>query len=196
MQTAWLGGGLALTCLAVGGFHAVRAARGAPGGVHHELAHAAMALGMAAMFVPVADPLPRAAWYAVFGGIGAWFTVAAVRGCARSRHLVVCAAAMVFMLLVHAPGHGAAGTGPHAVHPVVAGSGGLALLLTAASLVLAAYFAVHAVGHLTARDPAPQAAVTPGAGTSGIATRLRAEPAAHIVTGAAMAVMLLAGTAG
>ncbi|HVL85798.1 MAG TPA: DUF5134 domain-containing protein, partial [Pseudonocardia sp.] len=105
VQTAWIAGVFAVTCLAVGAFHVVRAAR-RHAGVVGELAHGTMCAGMAAMFLPAADPLPRPVWFGAFVAIGAWFTAVALRRGPRVReagHHVVCAGAMVFMLVVHAP---------------------------------------------------------------------------------------------
>lgn len=60
-----LAGLLALACLAVGGYHALRLAvlRTDP---PNEAAHAVMGIGMAARFSPLGDPLPAPVWTVVF----------------------------------------------------------------------------------------------------------------------------------
>ncbi|MGH3567171.1 MAG: DUF5134 domain-containing protein [Pseudonocardia sp.] len=202
----WLDGPLAVLSLGIGLLYTVmvitRKARPTSG-----LAHALMGVGMAAMFVPRFDPLPRAGWVAIFVLIGAWFGATALREGRRfgePAHHVVGAAAMVFMLLAHrhdtAP---AAAVEPaHAHHGAAAGGGTAAF--SALALVLAAYFVAHAVHHLLARGPADAVPGLPGrgsadaepapAGAIGVLARVsaqRAVPASHVVMGATMAVMLL-----
>jgi hypothetical protein len=64
---SWVSAALAVVCLAVSGLHLARLALHAggfgdvPGGPVGEVSHAAMALGMAAMFSPLGDPLPGSA---------------------------------------------------------------------------------------------------------------------------------------
>lgn len=191
VQTAWLAAVLAGTCAVAGLFHLVRAV-GRQAGAVGELAHVAMCAGMAAMFLPAADPLPRTAWLVAFLAIGAWFAAAALRrgpGVREAGHHVVCAGAMVFMLLAH--GSAVAG---HAHHGALAAGGPVTLVLTGAALLLAAYFVAHAVRHLT--SPACAAPGATGAVTvlDRVATA-RAEPVTHVVMGAAMAVMLLGAAA-
>lgn len=201
MQTAWLSGALGVLCLGVGLLHLARLAlrRGDPTG---EAAHTVMGLGMAAMFVPAADPLPHTAWLLAFLGVGAWFGLAALRAgtvAGEPGHHVAGAAAMTFMLFAHhSGGVGAAGGGGHAHHggAVAVDGGAIAggpatLGITALALLLAAYFAAHAVGHLAGRADT-------GAGTapvrSAVLTRVRThrvDPVLHAVMGATMAVMLL-----
>ncbi|MGH8571457.1 MAG: DUF5134 domain-containing protein, partial [Gammaproteobacteria bacterium] len=72
--------------------------------------HAVMGVGMAAMFVPALDPVPRPVWAAIFLLVGAWFGAAALRAgslLGDAGHLAVGAVAMLFMLVRHA--HGATG---------------------------------------------------------------------------------------
>jgi hypothetical protein len=187
---AWLSGILAVACLLVGVFHLARILLVREGALG-ELSHATMGFGMAAMFVPAADPLPRPAWLVAFAVTGAWFAGVAVRagtGRGEPAHHVVSAGAMTFMLLAHAPTAAAV----HAHRGVVAADGGSAtLLLTGLALLLAAYFVAHAVRHLTgSAQHVP--AVTPD--RVAVLSRVRArhvDPAVHVVTGAVMAVMLL-----
>lgn len=119
---------LAVACLGAGVFHLLRLVlvRTDPAA---EGSHAAMGLGMAAMFAPVGDPVPGPVWVAVFALGAAWFAGAALRapaGPARSDavHHVVGGGAMVFMLLA---GHGQA-PGPAS---------------SVAAVVLAGYFGWH-----------------------------------------------------
>ncbi|MGH3613781.1 MAG: DUF5134 domain-containing protein [Pseudonocardia sp.] len=189
----WLDGPLAVLCLGIGLLYTVmvltRNARPTSG-----LAHALMGVGMAAMFAPRFDPLPRVGWVVIFVLIGAWFGAAALRDGPRfgePAHHVVGAAAMIFMLLAHR--HDAAPAvvdPPHAHHGAAAGGGTAAF--SALALVLAAYFVTHAVHHLSARAAADAEPVP--VGTVGVLVRMnaqRAVPASHVVMGATMAIMLL-----
>lgn len=187
---------LSLACLAVGGFHLLRLAVVRVDAIG-EVAHAAMGVGMAAMFSPLGDPVPAPLWTAVFVSTGAWFAALALRIPAGSRrsdavHHVVGAAAMLFMLLGgHGAGAGAA-DGAHAGHVGHGGGpdGGLGLA-SVVSIVLAGYFAWHV---LRCGDRLRGAAPEP---VGGVAVRTqvlrdtRTVIVAHIVTAAAMTVMLL-----
>ncbi|MHA6785068.1 DUF5134 domain-containing protein [Pseudonocardia saturnea] len=194
---------LAVVCLAVGVLHLARLAllRTDPVG---ELSHAAMGVGMAAMFSPLGDPVPAPVWVVVFGLCGAWFGSVALRTPsgpvhADAAHHVVGSGAMLFMLL-GAHGAGVAGTGAaHAGHVGHGGGpdGGLGLA-SLVSIVLAGYFAWHVlrcVDHL-------RAVPAPAADAGAVRLRLvtlrpitlrdaRVVAAAHVVMAAAMAVMLL-----
>src|SRR5687768_10954640 len=93
---AWIGGPLGLVSLCAGVYHIALMisgrARFAPAA-----AHAAMGIGMAAMFVPAADPLPGPVWIAVFSAFAAWFGVAGLRAgtfLGESGHHAVAAVAM------------------------------------------------------------------------------------------------------
>lgn len=197
MSMDLLSGGLGALCLAVALLHLVRLGlrRGEPLG---EVSHAVMGLGMAAMFVPAADPLPRTAWLVAFAAIGAWFAAAAVRArtvAGGPGHHLAGAVAMTFMLFAHQHrGAAAAGGGAHAHHGGVAAvdGGPMALVVTGAALLLAAYFAAHAVRHLTGQPhPLPGPAV---GGRIAVLERVRThavDPVLHVAMGAAMAVMLL-----
>ncbi|ODU00038.1 MAG: hypothetical protein ABS81_24565 [Pseudonocardia sp. SCN 72-86] len=127
---------LALGCLALGVLHLARLIlmRGDRVG---EASHAAMGVGMAAMYSPLGDPVPDAVWLGVFAATGLWFAALAVRaglGTRDAGYHVVCAVAMLFMLTMG--GHDAAGG--HGGH------GGIGLLSVAA-LLLAGFFAWHAL---------------------------------------------------
>jgi len=190
----WLDGPLAVLSLGIGLLYIVmvitRKVRSTSG-----LTHALMGVGMAAMFAPRFDPLPRVGWVAIFVLIGAWFGAAALRaglGFGEPAHHVVGAVAMVFMILAHR--HDAAPVAvtdhAHAHHGAAAGGGTAAF--SALALVLAAYFIAHVVHHLLARASAGVEPVP--AGAVGVLARVnaqRAVPASHVVMGATMAVMLL-----
>jgi hypothetical protein len=193
----WLSGGLAVACLVVGLLHLVRlAVRRRDAAV--ELSHAAMGLGMAAMFSPLGDPLPRPLWTAVFVLCAAWFAAAVLRSgslAGDGPHHVVGSGAMLFMLAAGhaAPGDAASAHAGHAAHGGAAGTLGLA---SVAALVLAAYFAWHALrcaDRCRRPDPADGPAPPPGG-----AVALAWSPAApriavgaHLVMSVAMVVMLL-----
>lgn len=171
---------LAVTCLAIGLLHLQLAS----GQLAESAAHAVMGLGMAAMFVPAADPIPRPVWLAVFVALGAWAAVAAVRErslVGPAGHHLVGAAAMVFMVLSHV----------HPVHHegVAPSSGGLALLLAVLALAFTAWFVADIARILAA--PATPRGAAPAAGAGGrLALRL-ARPA-RVAASAAMVVMLVA----
>lgn len=186
---------LAVGCLGVGAFHLARLGLDPP----REASHAAMGIGMAAMFSPSGDPVPAAVWIAVFTACGAWFAADALRSPAGSRrsdavHHVVGSGAMLFMLL---GGHGGGVAGTGAVHAGHVGHGaGTGLGLSSpVALVLAGYFAWHVLrcaDHLRAcapRDEAP--AGGPVAVRSAVLRDARSVALAHLVMAAATAVMLL-----
>jgi hypothetical protein len=161
---------LAVVCLAVAAVHLLRLRLDPPA----EAAHAAMGLGMAAMFSPFGDPVPAPVWTAAFLVCGTWFASVALRSPAgRGREdavqHVVGSGAMLFMLL---GGHGAGG-GPA---PLVA-------------MVLAGWFAWHALrcGDRLRCAPAPGAVL--------VRTALLRDPRtaalAHVVMAGAMTVMLV-----
>lgn len=162
---AWL---LVVGCLAVVGLHLLRlvVVRADPQG---EASHAAMGVGMAAMFSPVGDPVPSPVWIALFALCGAWAGAAALRtpaGPLRSEavHHVVGGGAMVFMLSV---GHGDA--------PAPA---------SVAAIVLAGYFGWHVL-RCSDRFGAAPAVVAAAVRSARVAA------GAHAALAAAMAVMLL-----
>lgn len=114
-------------CLIVGILHLHQLLTVSTGRVW-EASSAAAAIGMAAMFSPLGDPVPAPVWIAVFGGCAAWVGVLAVRDRAitgHAGHHLLCSAAMLFMLLGHRL-HG----------------GGLGIVSVVA-LVAAGYFAWH-----------------------------------------------------
>jgi len=132
----WVNVILAVCCLGLGALHLTRLAlmRGDRVG---EASHAAMGLGMAAMYSPLGDPVPDPVWIAVFAGTGLWFAALAVRagiGTRDAGYHVACAVAMLFVLT--AGGHGT--PGGHGGHPDVA-------LLSVAALLFAGFFAWHAL---------------------------------------------------
>jgi hypothetical protein len=184
--TAWVSGGLAAVCLGVGLLHLLRAALRRED-VAGELSHAAMGVGMAAMFSPLGNPVPGPVWTVVFGLCLAWFGGAVVRSRTvggDAGHHVVGSGAMLLML---AAGHSAHGRGAE-------GTLGLA---SVAALALTGYFAWHALRCADrCRRPEP-AAHAPDSGT--VALRApslsfgapQTAAAAHLVMAVAMAVMLL-----
>lgn len=202
----YLSGVLALVCLAVAALHLLRLVvlRSDPLG---EATHAAMAVGMAAMFSPFGDPVPAPAWAAVFVLCGAWFAVHALREgtlWGHPGHHVVGSGAMLFMLLSghsHAPGSGGQAHAGHLAHGPddVLGVGSLA------AIVLAGYFAWHVLRCVDRMEEAA-AVVAPTAGGA-VAVRapavrdtaVRAPAAlqgqavalAHVVMAVGMTVMLL-----
>jgi len=143
---AWIDGPLGLASLLAGMYHIALLAGGraqfAPAA-----SHAAMGIGMAAMFVPAADPLPGLVWIAVFLGIAGWFGVAGLRAgtfLGEAGHHAVGAVAMLYMLLQgHSLGAvGAAASGAveseHAHH--AGGAAAPPLLMTAIALAFVAWF--------------------------------------------------------
>jgi hypothetical protein len=173
---------LAVTCLGLAIGHVARAVvplggRACAGG------HAAMALGMAAMWLPVADPLPTAGWAAVFVLLGAWFGSATLRAGSLSGelgHLVVGSAAMVFMLLAHAPMAAADAAGGGHGHHGGAGPGASGPLVVAVALVLGAWFVCEVLLAGRAWAAGRTSLVTagaPGGGASGPQAGPAADPA-------------------
>jgi hypothetical protein len=146
---AWIDVLLGLLCLLAGMYPVALLIRGraelAPA-----VAHAAMGMGMAAMFVPAADPLPAIGWTAVFLAVAAWFAVAGLRAgtlFGEAGHHAVGAVAMIYMLQGHVLGAvGAVASGAAAsglVEPEHAHHGGGAapsLLMTAIALAFVAWF--------------------------------------------------------
>lgn len=194
----WVSGGLAVACLVVGLLHLVRlAVRRRDTAV--ELSHAAMGLGMAAMFSPLGDPLPRPLWTAVFVLCAAWFTAAVLRSgslAGEGPHHVVGSGAMLFMLAAGhaAPADGGPAHAGHAAHG--AGAAATLGLASVAALVLTAYFAWHALQCVErCRRPGPADATAPRAGGAVVLAWSPSAPriaaGAHLVMSVAMAVMLL-----
>lgn len=188
----WLGIPLGVACLAVGLLHlGMPAARRAS--VTASAPHALMGLGMAAMFVPPADPLPQLVWVAAFALVAAWFGAEALRAgslLGAAGHHVVGAAAMLFMLL-GGHDHGSAPAGgavdPEHAHHAAAGGSGPGLLVTALALAFAAWFVADTVRALT-RTPVPAGGPAVGVpraeGLGGVGV-------AHLAMNVAMAVMLI-----
>lgn len=168
---------LAAVCLAIGVLH-LGTASGRGG---EAVAHGVMGLGMAAMFVPAADPLPRPVWVGVFAVLAAWAAVAAVRERSLSghgAHHLVGAAAMLFMVLT-----------PH--HHGAAGPAGSALLLAVVALAFTAWF----VADVTRALATPRDTDAPRSGRVGLVawpTLPSLLRPARIVMSGAMAVMLVA----
>jgi hypothetical protein len=84
------------------------------------LAHAVMAVAMAAMFLPVPNPVPGAIWIVLFAVMAAWFAagllrartvggVGAIRWTSVAIHHVVGSLAMIYMSVVTLSGSGMAG---------------------------------------------------------------------------------------
>jgi hypothetical protein len=177
--TGWLAGAFAVVCLGVGLLHLLRAAL-LRLDVAGELSHAAMGLGMAAMFSPLGNPVPGAVWTVVFALAMAWFGRVVVRsrtfGGDAGHHAVGSGA----MLLMLAAGHSAHGRGAVGTLGVV----------SVAALALTGYFAWHA---LRCADGCRRPEPTPGA----VAVRTGALEAPHVaaaaqlVTATTMSVMLL-----
>ncbi|MFC4948621.1 DUF5134 domain-containing protein [Pseudonocardia sp. GCM10023141] len=113
-------------------------------------AHMAMGVGMAAMFVPTMDPLPRGVWIAVFVVISVWVGV----GCLRAStflgevgHHAVGAMAMLYMLFGHSDSAvGAIGVVEHqlAHHRSTAGAAP-PLLMTAIALAFVGWFVADVI---------------------------------------------------
>ncbi|MGE3285211.1 MAG: DUF5134 domain-containing protein [Pseudonocardia sp.] len=168
---------LAAVCLGIGVLHLGTSA----GRRGEALAHGVMGLGMAAMFVPSLDPMPRWAWIAVFLALGVWAGAAALRASGRDArqvhvHHLVGAAAMLFMALTPTHHHGGSG-GPDG-----------SLLLAVVALGFTAWFLADVARMLTnTAPPGPDGAAGP------VATQARLQRPARIAMSAAMAVMLVAG---
>jgi hypothetical protein len=198
----WVSGVLSIGCLAVVLLHLVRLvlpAGATPGDRIGEVSHAVMALGMAAMFSPLGNPLPAPVWTVTYLLCGAWFAAVALRTPAPggdATHHVVGSAAMLFMLIQHDPA--AAGAPAAAGHAAHGGGGGGLGLVSLAAILLAGYFAWHAL-RCTDRLRAGTSVVAEAGGVA-IARRVRPVSVrssqvvalAHVVMAVAMTVMLLA----
>jgi hypothetical protein len=208
MAVDWVSAGLALVCLAVVALHLARLVAHAnafgdvPGGPIGEISHAVMALGMAAMFSPLGDPLPAPAWTIAFVLCGAWFAAVALRAGSfggDAGHHVVGSAAMLFMLLT-GHDHVESGTGADAGHAAHHSStdGGVGIASVVA-ILLAGYFVWHAlrcsdrlrtaVAHPAPGDP--RSGTTEVAQRTGVLRSARTVAQAHVVMAVAMTVMLL-----
>lgn len=195
----WVSGALALVCLAVAALHLTRVALQAtpfgdvPDGPAGEVSHAAMAAGMAAMFSPVGDPLPGPVWTVVFVACGLWFGTVALRTRSfrgdAAQH-VVGSAAMLFMLLTH---HNTVTAGQDAGHAAHGGTGPVLVI----AILLAGYFAWHALRCVDRLGAAPPAVADPAGGAAvaqrvGVLRSAQTVAVAHVVMAVAMTVMLLA----
>ncbi len=171
MGPIWVQWIFSVACLGVGGYYAAAsvARRGEPRtgartlpGSAYDLPHLAMALGMAAMFSPLGDPVPRLAWVIVFALSAAWFASWALRdglvfdglGADTTAHHLVANLAMLFMLMTSHQ-HGAAGAASgqgHEGHTGAAGGSGLLAgsIGTVLTVILAGYFVVHTARSLRA----------------------------------------------
>lgn len=185
---------LTAACVLVAGYrlvHATGAGRGSaarPARPRRDgsvaAAHAAMELGMAAMFSPALSPIPPATWVLVSGAFAAGtLIVPGRRGAAgrasgpgsiagaRDRAYL----AMVSVSMVFAVGDGSAG--PSSTHRHAATARGAPIL----AWLLASYFVVYAVLSATRWSAARRGAVRPALLTG-----------CDVATSAAMAYMLLA----
>lgn len=163
-----------------------------------EVAHLLMGLGMAAMFAPAADPLPRLAWVLVFGVYGAWLVAAVLRADERGpvasdragrAHAVVSTAAMVYMFAAMGGGGQPDAVVASAESVVLAhdhAAGGVDLVPVTAALGV--YFVLHA--GWSALRGATGAGCAPGAaGAHPILFGARAVACCHAVMGLAMGYM-------
>jgi Domain of unknown function (DUF5134) len=161
----------------------------------------AMALGMVAMFVPSADPLPPLVWIGIFAVFGAWIGAGVLR--ARSAgidspdrghqiHLVVSMVAMAYMVSTMtspptepATALAASGAGGQA-HEHGAGGGDMA----AVTIGLALYFLLHALwsGGRLVRP----VALSTGSGMTVGTVSGRLLDACHVVMGLGMSYMFVA----
>lgn len=155
----------------------------------YELSHLAMALGMAAMFSPLGDPVPRLVGLIVFGMSAAWWASCALRAGLRADatgHHLVANLAMLFMVTTsHGHAAGAQAGSGHAGHTSAVGvagggaGGGVVSgdgwtegpIGTGLALLLAAYFAVQALRSVRALSitqvPGPPPTGPAGIGTAG-----------------------------
>jgi hypothetical protein len=217
---AWFNALLAAVALGLGLLHLVRLATARRDGrsIVGEASHAAMGLGMSAMFSPFGDPVPAAVWLGIFGLSAAWFAASALRtGLAAddAGHHVVCGVSMLFMLSVGMRSTEGMdmSSGEHAGHHM-GGGAGFAGWTSLVAIVLAGYFAWHVMrcgdrfaAARRARTPEPAlAGASPmvdmsscaaHSGTAVVEGRLaairtpHAAAVAHLVMAASMAVMLL-----
>ncbi len=200
---------LSVACLAVAALHLLRIAV-LRADRADETAHALMGAGMAAMFSPGVDPVPRAVWVVAFAGVGLWFGAVALREgrwAGRAVHHVVGGAAMLLML---GSGHDHGADGAPTGHGVHGGSTVGLGWTSVVSVLLAGYLVWHVLrllGHRRpegpdAGSPAPsRTAVRPSLRTSLLSadtvlfadTLLSADTVriAHVTMSAAMAAMLL-----
>ena len=214
---AWFDAGVSAVLVGVGLLHVVRLVTARRDGrpAAGELAHAAMASGMAAMFSPALDPLPPGAWTVVFGLSAAWFTAAALRdgpAADDAAHHVVCGLAMLFMLVLGPHGGQAVSAGPAGHTGHAATVAGVPIGVSGVSILLAGYFAWHgmrcgdrwasAAHRVGPRVPAavggpPVVAGCAGSDRVAAGARLgalrtaRVAAVAHLLAAASMAVMLL-----
>jgi hypothetical protein len=184
-----------IVCLVVALHHLGRLA-GSPGAAPSAGAHAVMGLGMAAMFVPALDPVPRPVWVAVFVVSGAWFAATAMRDGALAgdpAHHVVGAAAMLFMLLGGHDHGTSAAVDPEHAHHAAGAEGSPALLTTVIALLRAGWFLADVVRTvLRPTGAAPVSAVGNALPVKvPVKVPVRAPVAAHLAMSVAMAVMLL-----
>jgi hypothetical protein len=128
-----------------------------------------MGIGMAAMFVPAADPVPRLVWVGVFLVVAAWFAAAIIRTgslLGDCGHHLIGAVAMLYMLLGGAATSGAVDHG-HAHHGD-SGDAAAPMLPSLIALAFAAWFISDVVGRLVRRTgDAGSAPESPGAVTGG-----------------------------
>jgi hypothetical protein len=146
---SWLAGAFAVLAILIAGYSAGRLAtsrvRRRSTDWDADGLHVVMGAGMAGMLVPRLNPLPAAAWTAVFAIAAGWFAWHALRarrlrdgGVPRPRHpvphLVECAA-MLYMLV---PPHGPSAGGAMAMPGMgaAAGSSGLPALAIVLALCL------------------------------------------------------------
>jgi hypothetical protein len=186
----WFDSGVSVVLVCLGLLHLLRVPAARPDGrpAPGEAAHAAMALGMAAMFWPAADPLPTAAWSVFFGLVAAWFTsVALRRGPAAddAGHHVLCALAMLYMFSVEGA---AAGGGEHAPHVAPDAQVGAVAWTSILSIALIGYFALHG---MRCADRWGAVATTRRDSLLGFLRAPRTGAAAQLITTSAMAAMLL-----
>ena len=199
---AWIGGPLGLASLCAGICHLALLISGRARFVP-AAAHAAMGIGMAAMFVPDADPVPGPLWVAVFVVVEAWFGVAGLRAgtfLGEAGHHTVGAVAMIYMLQGHTLGAvGSVASG--AVEPEHAHHGGGAappLLMTAIALAFVAWFVADVArlllpyGGTPAPVPVGAGPAAPGLTSPSLLAGLDRHVAVpNAVMSAAMAVMFL-----
>ncbi|MGI5132733.1 DUF5134 domain-containing protein [Pseudonocardia sp. CA-107938] len=188
---AWIDGPLGLACLLAGLYHLVLLVQGrvpfAPA-----LAHAVMGLGMAAMFVPAADPLPRPVWVAVFLAVAVWFAGIGLRDgtlLGAAGHHAVGGLAMIYMLQGHTLDAAPSGAMEHAHHESPSGQ---PLLMTAIALVFIAWF-VADLARLLLPQSGAVAAVPVGAASAGSVGLDRHVVVPNAVMSAGMSIMFLAG---
>jgi Domain of unknown function (DUF5134) len=177
----WLAGAFAavmiLTAACSAGRLAFSRLRGRPTEVDADALHTVMGTAMAGMLVPWLNPLPAAAWAAMFGIGAAWFGWLALRaggtgssGGSRCRfpvpHLIECVAMIYMLLTVHGPRP--ARGGPGMAMPGMGAFAGPAGSFPALALVLALFmvgYLVWTTERLTSLARAGTAAAVPGRDT-------------------------------